>query len=80
MDQKLKINRAILNGMKFTDIKLTREERNREKLFITADELDSSPIKDLDTAIFSPNKKREFSIEESYDQETSPEKPQKPQF
>ena len=39
--------------MKFTDIKLTREERNREKLFLTADEIDSSPINELDTCFFS---------------------------
>ena len=53
MDQKLKMNKAILNAMKFTDIRLTREEKNREKLFITADEIDSSPIDVLNSTIFT---------------------------
>ena len=64
MDQKMKINKAILNGMKFTDIKLTREERNREKLFVTADEIESSPIKDLDSAIFTSKTKKNISIDD----------------
>ena len=53
MDQKLKMNKAILNAMKFTDIRLTREEKNREKLFITADEIDSSPLDVLNSTIFT---------------------------
>ena len=53
MDQKLKMNKAILNAMKFTDIRLTREEKNREKLFVTADELDSSPLDVLNSTIFT---------------------------
>ena len=47
------MNKAILNAMKFTDIRLTREEKNREKLFITADELDSSPLDVLNSTIFT---------------------------
>ena len=37
MDRKMKLNKLINRGIKYTEIRLNKDERDRERLFMSAD-------------------------------------------